>query len=368
MGRLDRNEERTRLGSMAFSMENGYLTGYWDFFAIVDNNGNTLAQTRMRGNPHEFAEEAYAILRGGPSRQLRRLFDVALGRGLKRIFVEDPSLVGALNNVGVIEVLAGQPSAFRDIRPRSLGMNNVPVHALAISLAEKTLNSVLSSDEQALFRLVQELERIEYSQRLFANLLRQWSVYHFPALPKTKQNDQEFLRQLVRLTQTASGDHGGRRSPRIMTGSYLRLETQVLAEAAGIGLRMGKLRTRIIAAIDETIRAVAPNLQSLLGPALAARLLLRAGGLHALASMPAGRIQLKGARWMSSPAKTPKYGLIYSHELVTRLPAANRAKMARSLSCLIPIAARADFFSRRNITNQLIERAKKRFRELGGRF
>ena len=89
------------------------------------------------------------------------------------------------------------------------------------------------------------------------------------------------------------------------------------------------------------------------------------GTLENIAQTPAGGIQIKGA-YRSDPArkKTPKYGIIFKHSYIQRLPIKARGKMARTLSCLICMAARSDFYTKKTIHPFLSKKLEKRFNNL----
>lgn len=107
-------------------------------------------------------------------------------------------------------------------------------------------------------------------------------------------------------------------------------------------------------ALEEYLRtqmaSVAPSLAGVVGPVLGARLISAAGGLHRLARMPAGTIQVLGAeralfRHLRDGKKGPKHGLLFQHPLVHRAAPKERGRAARSMSGKAAIAARMDFYS-----------------------
>ena len=104
-------------------------------------------------------------------------------------------------------------------------------------------------------------------------------------------------------------------------------------------------------AVDEAVRASvpvsAPNLNRLLGPELAARLVAQAGGLDRLAHFPASTVQVLGAEraffeHLRGRAPPPRHGLLFLHPAVQSAPRAQRGKLARALAAKVAIAARLD--------------------------
>jgi nucleolar protein 56 len=122
--------------------------------------------------------------------------------------------------------------------------------------------------------------------------------------------------------------------------------------------------TRLRQYVEETMPTVAPNLSSIAGPVLAARLLALAGGLESLAKQPSGTVQVLGAEdalfaHLQGGAPSPKHGVIYTHEYVHNTPEQHRGSAARALAGKLSIAARIDHYSgdrRPNLAGDLDER------------
>jgi nucleolar protein 56 len=119
--------------------------------------------------------------------------------------------------------------------------------------------------------------------------------------------------------------------------------------------------------VERTAPEVAPNLSSLAGPVLAARLVALAGGLEELARQPSGTVQVLGAEealfaHLRGDAPPPKHGVIYTHEYVRNTPRDERGSAARALAGKLAIAARVDHYSgdrRPDLAAQLDERIER---------
>ncbi|QLC34609.1 NOP58 family protein [Halarchaeum sp. CBA1220] len=116
--------------------------------------------------------------------------------------------------------------------------------------------------------------------------------------------------------------------------------------------------------LERQVPAVAPNLASMAGPILAARLVELAGGLEDLAKMPSGTVQVLGAEdalfaHLRGNAPSPKHGVIYTHEYVRGTHPDERGSAARALAGKLTIGARIDHYSgdyRPEIEEELDER------------
>jgi nucleolar protein 56 len=124
--------------------------------------------------------------------------------------------------------------------------------------------------------------------------------------------------------------------------------------------RVVSLADRVVALADEreALRiyiethapTVAPNLAEMAGPVLAARLVALAGGLDALAKMPAGTVQVLGAEdalfaHLRGHASSPKHGVIFTHEFVRGTRRQDRGSAARAFAAKLALAARADHYA-----------------------
>lgn len=133
-------------------------------------------------------------------------------------------------------------------------------------------------------------------------------------------------------------------------------------EAAEEALEAHHRRLRF--ALEADARARLPNLSSVVGPLVAARLLAAAGSLASLGRVSAPRLQLLGSRRRPSPERGPRYGVLYRAERMTDVPAARRGAYARSLASLAAIAARADASTRRDLSRVLVARRDRRVEDL----
>ncbi len=193
---------------------------------------------------------------------------------------------------------------------------NARLRETAIALVQSRLSAYATAEQDLLFA-VQALDDMAQAINLLEERLYEWSRLHRQEIVHGRNLDEGL----------ADDESMG-----------------TLAQAT-LNLR----RSRKIQE-DEVARAVqfqAPNLSSLAGPVLAARIISRAGGLSHLAQMPASRIQVMGAekslfKHLGGHAPSPKHGIIYRHPAISGSARRLRGKVARSLSAKLAIAARLD--------------------------
>eukprot|EP00922_Rhytidocystis_sp_ex-Travisia-forbesii_P012549 GHVS01018911.1.p1 GENE.GHVS01018911.1~~GHVS01018911.1.p1 ORF type:complete len:587 (-),score=200.07 GHVS01018911.1:139-1710(-) len=109
-------------------------------------------------------------------------------------------------------------------------------------------------------------------------------------------------------------------------------------------------RSNLHGYLNNKLNTVAPNLQTLLGDALAARLISHAGSLVNLAKAPASTIQILGAekalfRALKAKTNTPKYGLLFQSSFIGRAGQKSKGRISRCLANKCSLAARVDQFA-----------------------
>lgn len=124
----------------------------------------------------------------------------------------------------------------------------------------------------------------------------------------------------------------------------------MLKKLSGRLINMLKYREEMQSYLKERLQVVTPNMASLIGENVGARLISHAGGLINLAKLPASTIQILGAekalfRALKTKSNTPKYGLIYHSTYIGKAAAQNKGRISRSLANKLAMAARIDAFS-----------------------
>merc|ERR1712022_94235 len=102
--------------------------------------------------------------------------------------------------------------------------------------------------------------------------------------------------------------------------------------------------------LSSKMSKVAPNLSTLIGEMVGARLISHAGSLTSLAKYPASTVQILGAekalfRALKTKGNTPKYGLISHSSFIGRAAAKNKGRISRYLANKCSIASRIDCFT-----------------------
>ena len=212
-----------------------------------------------------------------------------------------------------------------NIEPKDYGFSQDLFHKISIALAQNKVEERLKSEDLQIIQMVNVLDDLIQTSNLLSERLNCWSVIPTP---------EEKIKPLENTLFTVDEE-------------IKRLEKQ----------------------IDVDMNKIAPNTSKIVGPLIGARLISIAGGIQKLAVLPASTVQILGAekalfRFKKEGGKPPKHGVIFQHPLLNRSPKAERGKIARLLATKTAIAVKADVFTKRDISNDLIEGLDKRLKEI----
>ena len=263
------------------------------------------------------------------------------------VFVTEPRLERAGGH--------GTSARAEFLRPEDFGYDRALLHAAMLTLARRQMRKAVAPDDH-LHQAVGALDDLQETENVLLERLREWYGLHFPELAKTV-DDREF----VALIAT----HGTREAMPLdateSVGAALgNPEKRSVMEIASLLRDIDARRREIEAYIEASAAALAPNVTALAGPILAARLVSLAGGVEALARLPASTVQLLGAeralfRHLREHTQPPKHGVLFQHRLVHGAPPWQRGAIARAFAGKIAIAARADAFTKRDVAAPLKE-------------
>ncbi|KAJ1374437.1 hypothetical protein KIN20_037124 [Parelaphostrongylus tenuis] len=190
---------------------------------------------------------------------------------------------------------------------------------------------------------------------------REWYGWHFPELGKIVQDHQAYAKVIktIGMRQNAvdvglSGILPEELEAKVKEEAEISMGTDIsdldLIHISGLCdqiIELSQYRAQLFDYLKNRMTALAPNLTSLLGELVGARLISHAGSLVSLAKAPASTIQIIGAekalfRALKTKKDTPKYGLIYHAQLITQAPPKLKGKMARKLAAKCALATRID--------------------------
>ncbi|KAL0334187.1 UNVERIFIED_CONTAM: U4/U6 small nuclear ribonucleoprotein Prp31 [Sesamum angustifolium] len=122
---------------------------------------------------------------------------------------------------------------------------------------------------------------------------------------------------------------------------------QKTIDACDRALALDSAKKKVLDFVESRMGYIAPNLSAIVGSAVAAKLMGTAGGLSALAKMPACNVQLLGAKrknlaGFSTATSQFRVGYLEQTEIFQSTPPALRMRACRLLAAKSTLAARVD--------------------------
>jgi len=233
----------------------------------------------------------------------------------------------------------------------------------SFSIAKAKLSiSLIERRDKLIVQTVSALSDLKKILNAMSERLREWYGLHYPEL---EIKDHERFAEKIAETGSREGFEEFEKS----MGMKLKEEdVKVLKNYASQLKAMYVLRKDIEKYLEKIVPEEIPNLNAMLGSVLAARLLSLAGSLERLAKMPSSTIQLLGSekrlfKFLKSKEKDkrpPRFGLLYLHPDISTNKRELQGKVARLLSSKLTLAARADFYTKKNISKELLDDYKKK--------
>lgn len=202
----------------------------------------------------------------------------------------------------------------------------------------------------------------------FAMRMREWYSYHFPELTRVVDDHYQYARlvkaigdrslitdeHLEQILEIVQDDH---KAEEIMNAARMSMGTDInssdldnILMFTNNVINLTTYRRNMTGYLSKTMNNVAPNLGTVIGDQVAARLISQAGSLTKLAKLPASTVQILGAekalfRALKTKGNTPKYGLIFNSTFIGRANTADKGRISRFLANKCSIASRIDCFS-----------------------
>jgi len=256
----------------------------------------------------------------------------------------------------------------------------------ALELSSSKISEVSESPDLHITQAINTLDETDKIINGISSRLREWYGLHFPELDniidsingysqivlsgkRENISKEDFEKagfpesKVEMLSLVREKSRGGD-----MTEKNLAI-VQTLAKQI---LDLFNLRKTIEEHVDQQMKEEAPNISAVLGTAVGARILARAGSLSKLASMPASTIQVLGAekalfRALKTGSNPPKHGIIFQHAIVHAAPRWQRGKIARAVAAKAAIAARVDVH-KAGLNQTLLDKLNIRVKEIEEKF
>jgi len=264
-----------------------------------------------------------------------------------------------------------------DLEKAQLGLG----HSYSRAKVKFNVNRV----DNMVIQAISLLDTLDKDINTFCMRVREWYSWHFPELVKIINDNYIYARvaKFVKDKSTLSDDA----LPELIeiTGDEDKAKDIIEAAKASMGqdispvdlinielfaqrvIELSEYRKQLHSYLVSKMHDIAPNLATLIGEMVGARLISHAGSLTNLAKCPASTLQILGAekalfRALKTRGNTPKYGLIFHSSFIGRASSRNKGRISRYLANKCSIASRIDCFSETN-TNIFGEKLREQVEE-----
>ena len=262
------------------------------------------------------------------------------------------------------------------------------VRDVSLALAKTAITEATTKRDLYAIQTVRSIEDLDKILNLLAGRVREWYGLHFPELDRLVEKHDSYIRLVHSLGARESFSYEAlaklgipqdkatqisasaeKSSGAEMSGSDL----EWLREVCGTVLELYSLREAAEKYTDKIMGEVAPNMTSVLGAVLSAKLISMAGGLENVAKMPSSTLQVLGAekalfRTLKTGARPPKHGIIFQYAAIHQSPKWLRGKIARAVAGKLAIAARMDVYGGGDKGQAMKEALDKKIVDLKGRY
>jgi nucleolar protein 56 len=255
---------------------------------------------------------------------------------------------------------------------------------VSLELAKLRIKGASEKRDLIIAQGIQTLDDLDRTVNLFMGRLREWYGVYFPELDRLIEKHETYARLVMNLgyrenytvealeNENIPKERAGltaKAAESSMGADIADLDLIQIQALAKNVLEFYELRKNMENYIDRTMEEMAPNIRTVAGALLGARLIAIAGSLRTLAMRPASTIQVLGAekalfRSLKTGARPPKHGLIFQHTLLHDAKRWQRGKIARVIAGKLAIAARADAFGGNYIGERLKAEINKRIEEI----
>lgn len=313
------------------------------------------------------------------------LVEAKVGKGLKeflttniisknlkdKLAVMDPKLATAIKKKTGIKcifdntILELQREIRNQLESLMPGMQTKQMSQMALGLSHCIARYKLKFSPEKVDNMIVQaialLDDLDKEINTYGMRVKEWYGWHFPEMVKVCNDNQQYSKIVLKMGVRAKAvdcdfsdiveeqvERDLKEAAIISMGTEISdedvLNISLLARRV---LSMSAYRSELHEYLVNRMRAIAPNLTTLVGEQVGARLIAHAGSLVNLAKYPASTIQILGAekalfRALKTKRDTPKFGLIYHASLIGMVQPKFKGKIARAVAAKCALSVRVD--------------------------
>ncbi len=257
-------------------------------------------------------------------------------------------------------------------------------HRVSMELTKLKVKKAAEKRDALVVQAIQALDDVDRTVNLFIGRIREWYGLQFPELDRLVEKHETYARLVANL-----GLKENFTAALLEKEGLPKTKAEQLAEVAGKSmgadldekdlaqvqtlcrntLQLFDGRQSLEGYMDSLMEEVAPNVKTVAGSLLGARLIALTGSLANLARLPASTVQVLGAekalfRSLKTGTRPPKHGIIFQHTMIHEAKRWQRGKIARAIAGKLAIAARTDAYSGKFVGDSLKASLDRRIKEI----
>ncbi len=313
-------------------------------------------------------ESLKVFLQGNLPKKLKKVTLGVLDAKLGGIVAEEVGV--KVSHIGVVpEIVRGIRVHFgKLIKGLSAEVSKKAQLGLGHSYSRAKVKFNVHKADNMIIQSIALLDQLDKDINTFSMRMREWYSYHFPELVKivpdnliyakcvkAVKNRKELPDNIADTLEEITMDSA--KAKAIIDASKISMGMDIsVVDLVNIDrfaervIALAEYRKELTEYLQTKMGSVAPNLATLIGDSVGARLISHAGSLTNLAKYPASTVQILGAekalfRALKTRGNTPKYGLIFHSSFIGRAGTKNKGRISRYLANKCSIASRIDCFS-----------------------
>lgn len=290
--------------------------------------------------------------------------DAKLGAAISEALGIQCSHIGAVPEI-IRGIRMHFPNMVKGFTSKSAGIAQL---GLGHSYSRAKVKFNVHRSDNMIIQSIALLDQLDKDINTFSMRIREWYSYHFPELVKIVPDNYLYAKcaHHIKDRKSLTDDSvegleeilmDSSKAAAIVSASKMSMGMDIseidlmnIEMFAKRVVNLSEYRKQLSEYLHSKMGSVAPNLQSLIGDQVGARLISKAGSLTNLAKYPASTVQILGAekalfRALKTRSNTPKYGLLFHSSFIARAGAKNKGRISRFLANKCSVASRIDCFS-----------------------
>ena len=379
----------------------GYLVASPAGLFLLEKTGKIVEKALFPKNPKDAAASFDEVKKGLLPKEHSGFAERLSQLEIEELIVDSEPLAKIARSIGISQVILGETdntvNRLRNRLPSILVRLRLVeskdeyerfVRDVSLELAKAAITKATTKRDLYAIQTIRYIEDLDKTANLLAGRIREWYGLHFPELDRLVEKHDTYIRLIQNI-----GTRDGYSYDALVKLGLPQSRAEVIAEAAkrsagaelpgpdlewlqevcSTTLQLYKLRETGEKYTDRIMAEVAPNMTTVLGSILSAKLVSIAGSLDKVAKMPASTLQVLGAekalfRTLTTGAPPPKHGVIFQYGPIHQSPRWLRGKISRAVAGKLAIAARMDAFGGANEGEKLREALDAKIRELKDRY